>query len=235
MNAALAFAHELRQQPNCTIIAPGSRHWDIFCRLCNSADIKGNLLPDAFLAALANEAPRSKLRGTTELKHSELPEIFAGVPLPLHIPLHRLAVRSLPHRRYIVPICPKFPAPQHPLDGRLPSKDFSSRDALEHLYDPSRRHFRMSTAEQMDVILVRPNRLHLNGKPLRNLGRRLPDNCGHFVIQQDLAIFHRKHNVVVDLPRTMRPFPYLFFSLILHAPEGTREADPRSKLRGITS
>ncbi len=56
MNAALAFAHELRQQPNCTIIAPGSRHWEIFCRLCNSADIKGNLVPDAFLAALAIES-----------------------------------------------------------------------------------------------------------------------------------------------------------------------------------
>ncbi len=31
-----------------------------------------------------NEAPRSKLRGITELKHSELPEIFLWLPLPLH-------------------------------------------------------------------------------------------------------------------------------------------------------
>jgi toxin-antitoxin system PIN domain toxin len=56
MNAALAFVHELRQLPNCTIIAPGPRHWDIFCRLCTTADIKGNLVPDAFLAALAIES-----------------------------------------------------------------------------------------------------------------------------------------------------------------------------------
>ncbi len=158
-----------------------------------------------------------------------------GVPVPLHIPLDCLPVRSLSYRGHIVPIGPKSPAPQHPFDSWLPSKDFSGRDALENLHDPPQRHFRMSTAEQMNVILVRPNRLHLNWKSLRNLHRRLPDNCGHLVIQQGLAIFQRKHNVVVDLPRTVRPFLHLLFSLILHAPEGTRAADPRSKIRGITS
>ncbi len=56
MAKALAFAQELRDQPNCTMIAPGPRHWDIFCRLCRSSEIKGNLVPDAFLAALAIES-----------------------------------------------------------------------------------------------------------------------------------------------------------------------------------
>jgi toxin-antitoxin system PIN domain toxin len=56
MNKALAFAIELRDQPTCTVINPGPRHWDIFCSLCKSADIKGNLVPDAFLAALAIES-----------------------------------------------------------------------------------------------------------------------------------------------------------------------------------
>jgi len=56
MDKALAFAKELRDQPNCTLINPGLRHWDIFCRLCRIADIKGNLVPDAFLAALAIES-----------------------------------------------------------------------------------------------------------------------------------------------------------------------------------
>lgn len=37
-----------------------------------------------------HDAPRSKLRGITELKHSELPEIFAGLPLPLDIPFDGL-------------------------------------------------------------------------------------------------------------------------------------------------
>lgn len=39
-----------------------------------------------------NEAPRSKLRGVTELKHSELSKIFLRLPLPLHIPFDSLPV-----------------------------------------------------------------------------------------------------------------------------------------------
>jgi toxin-antitoxin system PIN domain toxin len=56
MNQALAFVQELRDHPTCTLISPGPRHWDIFVRLCKTADIKGNLVPDAFLAALAIES-----------------------------------------------------------------------------------------------------------------------------------------------------------------------------------
>jgi toxin-antitoxin system PIN domain toxin len=56
MAKALAFAKELRNQPNCTLINPGPRHWEIFCRLCKTAEIKGNLVPDAFLAAVAIES-----------------------------------------------------------------------------------------------------------------------------------------------------------------------------------
>ena len=56
MGAALAFALEVRNQPNCTIIVPGERHWEIFTRLCQTTGIKGNLVPDAYLAALAIES-----------------------------------------------------------------------------------------------------------------------------------------------------------------------------------
>lgn len=56
MDKALAFVEELRNQSTCTIINPGPRHWEIFCRLCKTANIKGNLVPDAFLAALAIES-----------------------------------------------------------------------------------------------------------------------------------------------------------------------------------
>jgi len=57
-----------------------------------------------------NEAPRSKLRGITELKHSELPEIFLRLPLPLHIPFDSLPVCPFPYRGHIVPVSPKLPA-----------------------------------------------------------------------------------------------------------------------------
>jgi uncharacterized protein len=56
MEKAFAFVEDLRNQPTCVVINPGPRHWDIFCRLCKAADIKGNLIPDAFLAALAIES-----------------------------------------------------------------------------------------------------------------------------------------------------------------------------------
>lgn len=47
---------ELRGQPNCSVITPGPRHWEIYRRLCQAAAIKGNLVPDAYLAALALES-----------------------------------------------------------------------------------------------------------------------------------------------------------------------------------
>ena len=53
---ALAFAEALRSQPHCVPVSPGSRHWSIFSRLCHQAQVKGNLVPDAYLAALAIES-----------------------------------------------------------------------------------------------------------------------------------------------------------------------------------
>lgn len=53
---ALAFAAALRSQPNAVIVAPGPRHWGIFERLCVASGAKGNLVPDAYLAALAIES-----------------------------------------------------------------------------------------------------------------------------------------------------------------------------------
>ena len=56
IEAALAFTEALRTQPNCVPVEPGQRHWDIFTRLCRTAGVKGNLVPDAYLAALAIES-----------------------------------------------------------------------------------------------------------------------------------------------------------------------------------
>jgi toxin-antitoxin system PIN domain toxin len=53
---ALAFAEQLRDRPNCVLIDPGPRHWEIFRRLCTESGVKGNLVPDAYLAALAIES-----------------------------------------------------------------------------------------------------------------------------------------------------------------------------------
>jgi len=55
LSDALAFVQALRTRPNAVLFAPGPRHWDIFTRLCAAAAVKGNLVPDAYLAALAIE------------------------------------------------------------------------------------------------------------------------------------------------------------------------------------
>ncbi len=53
---ALAFVEQIRGRPQCVTIAPGPRHWEIFTRLCRTAGVRGNLVPDAYLAALAIES-----------------------------------------------------------------------------------------------------------------------------------------------------------------------------------
>jgi toxin-antitoxin system PIN domain toxin len=53
---ALAFARVLLEQPNCTVVRPGPRHYSIFEGLCREARACGNLLQDAWFAALAIEA-----------------------------------------------------------------------------------------------------------------------------------------------------------------------------------
>jgi toxin-antitoxin system PIN domain toxin len=55
VEAALVFTDAVRSQPTAIPVAPGDRHWTIFERLCLAAGVKGNLVPDAYLAALAIE------------------------------------------------------------------------------------------------------------------------------------------------------------------------------------
>jgi uncharacterized protein len=56
LEEAVAFSKRLLEQPNCQVIQPGQRHWDIFCELCEQAEAAGNLVQDAWLAALAIES-----------------------------------------------------------------------------------------------------------------------------------------------------------------------------------
>ena len=51
-----AFCGALLEQPNATLIAPGERHWSIFASLCRQANATGNLVQDAWFAALAIES-----------------------------------------------------------------------------------------------------------------------------------------------------------------------------------
>jgi len=53
---AFRFCDNLLGQPNCQIVEPGERHWDIFKRLCVTADIRASRVTDAWFAALTIEA-----------------------------------------------------------------------------------------------------------------------------------------------------------------------------------
>jgi len=53
---AFAFCRALLEQPNATLIVPGERHWSIFETLCEQSKATGNLVHDAWFAALAIES-----------------------------------------------------------------------------------------------------------------------------------------------------------------------------------
>ncbi len=55
LDDAVSFIEQIRNRTNCIVVSPKERHWDVFTSLCKEADAKGNLIPDAYYAALAIE------------------------------------------------------------------------------------------------------------------------------------------------------------------------------------
>jgi toxin-antitoxin system PIN domain toxin len=55
LEEAFGFCDNLVAQPNCQIVEPGERHWDIFERLCIETETRGARVSDAWFAALAIE------------------------------------------------------------------------------------------------------------------------------------------------------------------------------------
>ncbi len=79
LSAALAFAGALREFPNAVPVSPGERHWGLFRRLCESAGARGNLVPDAYLAALAIESGAEWI--STDRDYSRFPGLRWCHPL----------------------------------------------------------------------------------------------------------------------------------------------------------
>jgi len=52
---ALQFAETLMEPQHCELVVPGPQHWSIFTRLCQRCEARGNLVQDAWFAALAIE------------------------------------------------------------------------------------------------------------------------------------------------------------------------------------
>lgn len=79
MVRALAFADALRLAPGATRIEPGDRHWDVFADLCRGAGVRGNLVPDAWFAALAIESGSEWI--TTDRDYARFPRLRWRHPL----------------------------------------------------------------------------------------------------------------------------------------------------------
>jgi hypothetical protein len=77
---ALEFAESVRSAPAAVRVYPGEGHWSIFRELCRSANTKGNLVPDAYLAALAIECGGEWI--TTDREYARFPRLRWRSPLP---------------------------------------------------------------------------------------------------------------------------------------------------------
>lgn len=79
LDTAQAFVAAVREQPNAVPVAPGRRHWEIFHRTCRESGAKGNLIPDAWLAALAIEQGCELI--TTDRDYARFPGLRWRHPL----------------------------------------------------------------------------------------------------------------------------------------------------------
>jgi predicted nucleic acid-binding protein len=78
LDEVLHFCGLLLAQSHCVPIQPGERHWEIFTRLCAEADARGNLVPDAWFAALAIESGSEWI--TLDRDYARFPDLKWRVP-----------------------------------------------------------------------------------------------------------------------------------------------------------
>jgi hypothetical protein len=76
---ALEFVQGLRDRPNSVRLAPGPRHWELFTELCGQAGATGNLVADAYHAALALESGSEWI--TTDRDYARFPGLKWRHPL----------------------------------------------------------------------------------------------------------------------------------------------------------
>jgi toxin-antitoxin system PIN domain toxin len=73
------FTDYLRSRANVINVAPGKSHWSIFRHLCSAVQARGNLIADAYLAALAIESGAEWI--TTDRDYARFPGLRWRCPL----------------------------------------------------------------------------------------------------------------------------------------------------------
>jgi toxin-antitoxin system PIN domain toxin len=76
---AMAYVRELRDHANMSTISPGDRYWKIFWGLCERVSARGNLVSDAYHAALAIESGCEWV--TTDRDYARFPGLHWRHPL----------------------------------------------------------------------------------------------------------------------------------------------------------
>ena len=79
---AEAFVDGVRGRPNAVVVRPGDRHWGIFLDLCRRSGARGNLVPDAYLAAMAVESGCEWV--TTDRDFARFPGLNWRTPFATH-------------------------------------------------------------------------------------------------------------------------------------------------------
>ncbi len=79
LDEVLRFCNILLSQPHCAVVQPGDRHWEIFTRLCTEADARGNLVADAWFAALAIESGCEWI--TLDRDYARFPQLRWSLPV----------------------------------------------------------------------------------------------------------------------------------------------------------
>jgi len=78
IESAFEFVEDIHSHPRCVVVQPGRRHWAIFTDLCRRVSARGNLVPDAYLAALAIESGSEWI--TTDRDFSRFPGLRWRLP-----------------------------------------------------------------------------------------------------------------------------------------------------------
>ncbi|MEX0671032.1 MAG: type II toxin-antitoxin system VapC family toxin [Pirellulales bacterium] len=76
---AVEYVAWIKEHERMTVLAPGQRHWGIFLDLCHRADARGNLVSDAYHAALAVETGATLI--TTDRDYARFPGLRYRHPL----------------------------------------------------------------------------------------------------------------------------------------------------------
>jgi toxin-antitoxin system PIN domain toxin len=79
VEVALEFCRAVVEAPSAVRIRPGPDHWELFTALVTEAGARGNLVPDAYLAALALESGATWV--TTDRGFARYPRLRWTTPL----------------------------------------------------------------------------------------------------------------------------------------------------------